>query len=49
MNPGDEVPADREQGAPNVCPRCGGSGEDHGSRCRECGGSGQVIEAVGGG
>jgi len=49
MLPGDEVPPDTEQGAPNVCPRCGGSGDDRGRRCEECGGSGEVIEAVGGG
>jgi DnaJ-class molecular chaperone len=49
MRPGDEVPADSEQGAPNICPRCGGSGEQDGERCDQCGGTGEVVEAVGGG
>jgi DnaJ-class molecular chaperone len=49
MAPGDEVPPGTANGAPNVCPRCGGSGRVEGERCEECGGSGEVIEAVGGG
>ena len=49
MRPGDEVPPDTEQGAPNVCPRCGGSGELDGGRCDFCAGTGEVEEAVGGG
>jgi DnaJ-class molecular chaperone len=49
MNPGDEVPPDSTEGAPNVCPQCGGSGKDGDRRCAECGGTGEVVEAVGGG
>jgi len=49
MAPGDEAPPDRENAAPNVCPRCGGSGKLEGAECELCAGSGEVQEAVGGG
>jgi DnaJ-class molecular chaperone len=49
MAPGDEAPPDRDNTAPNVCPRCGGSGRLQGGECELCGGSGEVQEAVGGG
>ena len=49
MAEGDEVPPGTESAAPNVCPRCDGSGEDDGGRCELCGGTGEVEEAVGGG
>ena len=49
MAPGDEVPPDSANAAPDVCPRCHGSGQVDGQRCEECGGSGEVITAVGGG
>ncbi|MDQ3850762.1 MAG: hypothetical protein M3296_09150 [Actinomycetota bacterium] len=47
--PADEVPADSEASGANVCPECGGSGEDGGQACGACGGTGTVEEAVGGG
>jgi DnaJ-class molecular chaperone len=49
MAPGDEVPPDRENAAPNVCPRCGGTGKRRGRDCETCAGTGEVQEAVGGG
>jgi DnaJ-class molecular chaperone len=49
MEPGDEVPPDRASAAPDVCPRCEGSGEVDGQRCQDCGGTGTIEEAVGGG
>ena len=49
MAPGDEAPADTDETAPNVCPRCGGSGELDGGDCQTCAGTGEVQEAVGGG
>jgi DnaJ-class molecular chaperone len=49
MAPGDEVPAGCENAAPNVCPRCGGSGKLDGGECETCAGTVEVQEAVGGG
>jgi RecJ-like exonuclease len=49
MAPGDELPPDNANAAPNVCGRCGGSGRVEGERCDACGGTGEVVEAVGGG
>jgi hypothetical protein len=49
MAPGDELPPGNPNAAPNVCPRCGGSGRVDGERCEDCGGTGKTVEAVGGG
>jgi DnaJ-class molecular chaperone len=49
MAPGDEVPAGRENAAPDICPRCGGSGKLQGRDCETRAGTGEVQEAVGGG
>jgi hypothetical protein len=47
--PGDEVPPDAPNAAPDVCDRCSGSGRVDGERCDRCGGSGEVLKAIGGG
>ncbi|HYJ00323.1 MAG TPA: hypothetical protein VEX36_11700 [Thermoleophilaceae bacterium] len=49
MKPGDEVPPGTEAAGPNLCPKCGGSGELEGSTCAHCSGTGEVEEPVGGG
>jgi RecJ-like exonuclease len=49
MAPGHEAPADRDDVAPNVCPRCDGSGKLERGDCQTCAGTGEVQEAVGGG
>ena len=48
-SPGDELPIDNANAAPDVCQACGGSGELDGSTCPSCDGSGETITAVGGG
>ena len=48
-SPGDELPIDKANAAPDVCQACGGSGELDGSTCPSCDGSGETITAVGGG
>ena len=49
MAPGDDVPADVPNAAPEPCPDCHGSGEKDGGECPTCVGTGEVIKAVGGG
>jgi RecJ-like exonuclease len=49
LAPGDEVPADLESAADNICPECEGSGRLEGERCPHCEGRGRVVEAIGGG
>ncbi len=33
----------------DLCPTCGGTGEQEGARCPECGGSGRVRVEIAGG
>ena len=48
MNPGDQAPPGSAQTGENVCPKCGGKGQQaNGSPCENCGGTGKVIEIVG--
>jgi DnaJ-class molecular chaperone len=50
LRAGDEVHEDTEEAGEDICPSCGGSGEDDsGSSCPVCAGSGRVREGAGGG
>jgi DnaJ-class molecular chaperone len=49
MSPGDQVPPGTPGAGENVCPRCGGKGQQGNTMCTTCGGTGRVMEAVGGG
>jgi hypothetical protein len=48
MSPGDEAPPGTPGSAPNVCPKCGGSGRLDGDVCANCQGTGQVNVGIGG-
>ena len=48
MSPGDEAPPGTPGTAPNVCPRCGGSGRLDNGTCPACDGTGQVNVGIGG-
>jgi hypothetical protein len=47
LNPGDEAKPGEPQSGEDVCPACGGSGRQNGSKCPSCGGTGIVIAVVG--
>jgi len=49
MSPGDQVAPGTPGAGENVCPRCGGKGQQGNTVCTTCSGTGRVIEAVGGG
>jgi hypothetical protein len=47
MAPGDEAPPGTPGTGEDVCPECGGSGEDtNGRECETCLGRGRVIKAI---
>jgi len=48
MSPGDEAPPGTPGTAPNVCPRCGGSGRAGDEVCANCQGTGRINVGIGG-
>lgn len=49
LNPGDMVRPGTPGAGENLCPDCGGEGQDHGKLCHTCGGTGLVTVPVSGG
>jgi DnaJ-class molecular chaperone len=47
--PADEAPPGSQDTGEDLCPSCGGSGQQDGKACPDCGGTGRVTEAIGGG
>jgi len=48
MSPGDEAPPGTPGTGPDVCPKCGGTGQINGLPCANCGGTGSVTVGIGG-
>ena len=48
MSPGDDAPPGTPGTGENVCPGCGGSGQQAGSECAQCQGTGKVTVGIGG-
>nr|WP_246368222.1 hypothetical protein [Aurantimonas endophytica] len=49
LKPGDEAAPGTPGSGENVCPACGGSGQNQGEPCLRCLGTGVVLEGIGGG
>ena len=48
MAPGDEAPAGTPGTGEDLCPTCGGTGQQAGRDCPTCQGTGKVIVGIGG-
>ncbi|QAU33315.1 hypothetical protein [Janthinobacterium sp. 17J80-10] len=49
IHPGDAAFPGTPGTGEDVCPRCKGTGMDHGQDCPDCGGTGRIVEGIGGG
>jgi hypothetical protein len=48
MSPGDEARPGTPGTGPDVCPKCGGTGQVDGQPCANCDGTGTVTVGIGG-
>lgn len=49
IHPGDDALPGTPGTGEDICPRCKGTGTDHGVKCPDCAGTGRIVEGIGGG